>query len=94
MTRVLGPRHEVDLARERQREIHAIDVTSLDRELLAQTRRGAQAQLHRPDLIARLEQLERLSLKHQLNKPSYAVERNLLLILAFVHRRFSVRCLF
>jgi hypothetical protein len=62
VTRVLGPRQEIDLARERQREIQAIDVTSLDRELLAQVRRGAQAQFHRPDLIARLEQLERWDL--------------------------------
>jgi hypothetical protein len=58
VTRVLGPRRDVDLAQERQREIRAINVTSLDRELLAQARRGDQAQFHRPDLIARLEQLE------------------------------------
>ncbi len=62
VTRVLGPRLEVDLARERQREIQAIDVTSLDRELLAQARRGARTEFHRPDLIARLEQLERWDL--------------------------------
>jgi hypothetical protein len=59
VTRVLGPRLNVDLAREREREIRPIGVTSLDRELLAQAGRGAQAQFHRPDLIARLEQLER-----------------------------------
>lgn len=62
VTRVLGPRLNVDLARERQREIQAMDVTSLDRELLAQARRGARAEFHRPDLIARLEQLERWDL--------------------------------
>jgi hypothetical protein len=62
VTRVLGPRLNVDLAREREREIRAIDVTSLDRELLAEARQGAQARFHRPDLIARLEQLERWDL--------------------------------
>jgi hypothetical protein len=61
-TRVLGPRLDIDLAREREREIRAIDVTSLDRELLGQARRGARAQYERPDLIARLEQLERWDL--------------------------------
>ncbi|MEP7210834.1 MAG: DUF3363 domain-containing protein, partial [Alphaproteobacteria bacterium] len=62
VTRVLGQRQGVDLARERDREIRAIDVTSLDRELLGQVRRGARAQFDRSDLIARLEQLERWDL--------------------------------
>jgi hypothetical protein len=61
-TRILGPRLNVDLAREREREIRALDVTPLDRELLAQARMGAQARYQRPDLVARLEQLERWDL--------------------------------
>jgi hypothetical protein len=55
-TRVLGPRQDVDLARERSREMRA--VTSIDRELV---RLSGQDQLigpARPDLTARLEQLE------------------------------------
>jgi hypothetical protein len=61
VTRVLGPRLGVDLAREREREIREVGVTSLDRELTAQLRRNS-GQVSRPDLIARLEQLERWDL--------------------------------
>lgn len=56
VTRVLGPRVEVDLVRERFNEIDRKAVTSLERELLA-----AGAGLitpARPDLAARLERLE------------------------------------
>ena len=61
VTRVLGPRQSVDLVREREREIREIGVTSLDRELAAQLRRAG-ASVSRPDLVARLEQLERWGL--------------------------------
>jgi len=61
VTRVLGPRQAVDLAREREREIREVGMTSLDRELMAQLRHGG-GEINRPDLIARLEQLERWDL--------------------------------
>jgi len=61
VTRVLGPRLGVDLAREREREIREVGVTTLDRELTAQLRRPG-GHVSRPDLIARLEQLERWDL--------------------------------
>jgi len=61
VTRVLGPRLGVDLAREREREIREVGVTALDRELMAQLRRAG-GHVSRPDLVARLEQLERWDL--------------------------------
>ncbi len=57
VARVLGPRVELDLARERFNEIDSKAVTSLDRELLASTERGLITPA-RPDLAARLERLE------------------------------------
>ncbi len=57
VTRVLGPRVELDLARERFNEIDRKAVTSLDRELLAAAERGLITPA-RPDLAARLERLE------------------------------------
>ncbi len=61
VTRVLGPRLSVDLVREREREIREVGMTSLDRELTAQLRRAG-GEVSRPDLVARLEQLERWDL--------------------------------
>jgi hypothetical protein len=61
VTRVLGPRLGVDLVRERGREIREVGFTSLDRELMAQVQRGND-EVARPDLVARLEQLERWDL--------------------------------
>jgi hypothetical protein len=61
VTRVLGPRLGVDLAREREREIREVGVTTLDRELKARLRRDG-GDVSRPDLVARLEQLERWGL--------------------------------
>lgn len=61
VTRVLGPRVSVDLVREREREIREVGITSLDRELTAQLRRAG-GEVSRPDLVARLEQLERWNL--------------------------------
>jgi hypothetical protein len=58
VTRVLGPRLEVDLARERHRDIVEIGPTSLDRELVASQDANGVISIRRPDLIARLERLE------------------------------------
>ena len=59
VTRVLGPRLSVDLARERAREIEMRNVTPLDRELLARSRgRTDELRPDRPDLAARLDRLE------------------------------------
>jgi hypothetical protein len=57
VTRVLGPRLEVDLVQERFADISRMAVTPLDRELAAAARAGALMPT-RPDLIARLERLE------------------------------------
>ena len=57
-TRVLGPRLEADLVKERWREISAIGVTPLDRQLVASQDASGIISVHRPDLIARLERLE------------------------------------
>lgn len=57
VTRVLGPRTELELARERFNQIDRKAVTSLDRELLAAAERGLITPA-RPDLAARLERLE------------------------------------
>lgn len=56
VTRVLGPRVELDLVRERFNEIDRKVVTSLDRELLAAG--PGLITPARPDLAARLERLE------------------------------------
>jgi hypothetical protein len=58
VTRVLGPRLEADLRRERWREISQMQVTLLDRELVAAQDGDGIIVVPRPDLIARLERLE------------------------------------
>lgn len=62
VTRVLGPRLEADLRQERWREISRMAVTPLDRELVAARGRQGVIHVYRPDLIARLERLERWGL--------------------------------
>ncbi|RYZ05408.1 MAG: DUF3363 domain-containing protein, partial [Alphaproteobacteria bacterium] len=63
VTRVLGPRLEADIARDRWREIGEARITQLDRQLLqAQVNASGPVTVHRPDLIARLERLERWGL--------------------------------
>jgi hypothetical protein len=57
VTRVLGPRQEVDLFRERFNFIDRKALTSLDQELLAAARKGPILPA-RPALAARLERLE------------------------------------
>lgn len=58
VTRVLGPRQQVDLVRERWRDIDLAGPSGLDRELLRSRDRLGRIQVTRPDLIARLERLE------------------------------------
>ncbi|RYZ15258.1 MAG: DUF3363 domain-containing protein [Alphaproteobacteria bacterium] len=58
VTRVLGPRLEADIARDRWREIGEARVTELDRQLVRSQDVSGHVVVHRPDLIARLEQLE------------------------------------
>lgn len=57
VTRVLGPRLEADLVRERFKDIGSRAVTALDRELMSEGRMGP-FMPSRPDLVARLERLE------------------------------------
>lgn len=57
VTRVLGPRLDVDLVPERFNDITLKGYTRLDSELLAASRAGPFVP-HRPDLAARLERLE------------------------------------
>lgn len=57
VTRVLGPKTELELARERFNQIDRRAFTILDRELLATAEKGL-ITLARPDLAARLERLE------------------------------------
>lgn len=57
VTRVLGPRVGVDLAKERFKEIGEVGRTRLDRELMAEAWAG-HLMPGRADLIARLERLE------------------------------------
>ncbi len=57
-TRILGPRLEADLVRERFREISELGPTALDRQLVASQDVSGVIIPHRPDLIARLERLE------------------------------------
>lgn len=57
VTRVLGPRLEADLVKERFQDIGRRAVTALDRELVLEGRAGAFIP-RRPDLVARLERLE------------------------------------
>jgi len=61
VTRVLGPRLEADLVKERFNDIGRKAVTALDRELLSNAWAGAFVP-GRPDLAARLERLERWGL--------------------------------
>ncbi|MBI1361881.1 MAG: DUF3363 domain-containing protein [Alphaproteobacteria bacterium] len=58
VTRVLGPRLDLDLAKERGQEIAHEGVTVLDRQLVAAGDGRGSLSIHRPDLIARLERLE------------------------------------
>ncbi len=62
VARALGPRIGVDLVKERQRDIGRAAVTHLDRERLAGLERDGVVPANRPDLIARLERLERWDL--------------------------------
>lgn len=57
VTRVLGPRLDADLVKERFNDIGRKAITSLDRELLSAGRAGAFVP-SRTDLVARLERLE------------------------------------
>jgi hypothetical protein len=57
-TRVLGPRLEADLRRERWRAISQMAVTALDRQLVASQDGHGVINVYRPGLIARLERLE------------------------------------
>ncbi len=57
VTRVLGPRLEADIARDRWREIGEARVTELDRQLVRSQDVSGRISVHRPDLIARLERL-------------------------------------
>ena len=58
VTRALGPRQNVDLVRERAREIEVRGPSPLDRELLRARDRQGNIHTQRPDLLARLERLE------------------------------------
>jgi type IV secretory pathway VirD2 relaxase len=58
VTRILGPRQAIELERDRFRDIAAKAVTQMDTELLAGAARGNLLQPRRPELIARLQQLE------------------------------------
>ena len=62
VTRALGPRQNVDLIRERAREIETRGLSPLDKELLGARDRKGQVYTQRPDLLARLERLERWEL--------------------------------
>lgn len=57
VTRVLGPRVGMDLAKERFKEIGEVGLTRLDRELMAEAR-ADHLMPSRADLIARLDRLE------------------------------------
>ncbi len=58
VTRVLGPRLEADLARERVRDIGQVGITALDREIIGLSQDGRVLLPSQADLIARLERLE------------------------------------
>jgi hypothetical protein len=58
VTRALGPRQNVDLVRERWRDIDLAGTSALDKELLRSRDRLGRVQVSRPDLVARLERLE------------------------------------
>lgn len=58
VTRVLGPRLEADIARDRAREVGQAKVTPLDRQLVQLQDVLGHIVVDRPDLIARLERLE------------------------------------
>jgi hypothetical protein len=58
VTRVLGPRQHIDLARERARDIDVRAPSPLDSELLRSRDRLGRIYASRPDLIARLDRLE------------------------------------
>lgn len=62
VTRVLGPRLEADLRKERWREISEVGPTALDRQLIASQDAAGIVPVHRPDIAARLERLERWDL--------------------------------
>ena len=58
VTRALGPRQQVDLVRERTRDIDILGPSPLDKELIRSRDRLGHIHASRPDLIARLERLE------------------------------------
>jgi len=58
VTRVLGPRQNVDLVREHDRDINLRGLSPLDRELIKQLDASRHLRTDRPDLIARLQCLE------------------------------------
>lgn len=58
VTRALGPRQNVDLVRERARDIEARGPSPMDKELLRARDRSGVVYTQRPDLLARLERLE------------------------------------
>jgi hypothetical protein len=58
VTRALGPRQNVDLVRERARDIEARGSSPMDKELLRARDRSGVIYTQRPDLLARLERLE------------------------------------
>jgi hypothetical protein len=58
VTRVLGPRQQVDLIRERTQDIEIFGPSPLDKELVRSRDRAGRIHVSRPDLIARLERLE------------------------------------
>lgn len=58
VTRVLGPRLEADIARDRAREVGQAKVTPLDRQLIRSQDVSGHIVIERPDLNTRLERLE------------------------------------
>ena len=58
VTRALGPRQNVDLVRERARDIEARGPSPMDKELLRARDRSGVIYTQRPELVARLERLE------------------------------------
>jgi hypothetical protein len=62
VTRVLGPRQQVDLVRERTQDIEIFGPSPLDKQLVRSRDRAGHIHASRPDLIARLERLEHWAL--------------------------------
>ncbi len=76
VTRVLGPRQQLDLVRERTRDIEILGPSPLDRELVRSRDRLGRIHVSRPDLIARLERLEGWALASR-GRDGWCVERDL-----------------